>query len=55
VGTGALVLAAAGLLEGLGATSRRQRWVQDGRFITSAGGSAGIDYEPMLGPWSTSS
>jgi transcriptional regulator GlxA family with amidase domain len=56
--TGALVLAAAGLLEGrsatthwayhrllerLGATYLPQRWVQDGKFITSAGVSAGID------------
>ncbi len=58
VGTGALVLAAAGLLEGrqatthwayhrllerLGATYLPQRWVEDGKFITSAGVSAGID------------
>jgi transcriptional regulator GlxA family with amidase domain len=56
--TGALVLAAAGLLEGrtatthwayhrllerLGATYLPQRWVEDGKFITSAGVSAGID------------
>jgi transcriptional regulator GlxA family with amidase domain len=56
--TGALVLAAAGLLEGrqatthwayhrllerLGATYLPKRWVEDGRFITSAGVSAGID------------
>ena len=56
--TGALVLAAAGLLEGrqatthwayhrllerLGTTYLPQRWVEDGKFITSAGVSAGID------------
>lgn len=57
-GSGALVLAAAGLLEdqratthwawaemmaGMGATYVPERWVEDGRFLTSAGGSAGID------------
>jgi len=56
--TGALVLAAAGLLQGrsatthwayhrllerLGATYLPKRWVQDGKFVTSAGVSAGID------------
>jgi len=57
-GTGALVLAAAGLLEGrrvaihwawadqlerYGATAVRDPWVEDGRFMTAAGGAAGID------------
>jgi transcriptional regulator GlxA family with amidase domain len=57
-GNGALVLAAAGLLAGrraavhwaygehlerLGARHTRERWVEDGKFLTSAGGSAGID------------
>ena len=57
-GNGALLLAAAGLLAGrraaihwaygeplerLGATYARERWVEDGKFLTSAGGSAGID------------
>ena len=56
--TGSLLLAAAGLLTGrqatthwgcsrileaLGARYTRKRWVQDGKFITSAGVSAGID------------
>ena len=57
-GNGALLLAAAGLLAGrraashwaygellerLGATHARERWVEDGKFLTSAGGSGGID------------
>src|SRR3712207_5657189 len=57
-GNGALILSAAGLLDGRRAavhwaysellTSRgvqhvRERWVEDGKFLTSAGGSAGID------------
>jgi transcriptional regulator GlxA family with amidase domain len=57
-GNGALILAAAGLLEGrraaihwaygdllqnLGAKYAQERWVEDGKFLTSAGGSAGID------------
>lgn len=56
--TGSLILAAAGLLEGRRATTHwayareleklggvyvRQRWVEDGKFITAAGVSAGID------------
>jgi transcriptional regulator GlxA family with amidase domain len=56
--TGALILGAAGLLDGrpatthwgyhrvleaLGARYVPQRWVEDGRFITAAGVSAGID------------
>jgi transcriptional regulator GlxA family with amidase domain len=56
--TGSLILAAVGLLDGrqattnwfwygvlenLGARYRRERWVEDGKFITSAGVSAGID------------
>jgi transcriptional regulator GlxA family with amidase domain len=56
--TGSLILAAVGLLEDrqattnwffsgvlerFGATYLRQRWVEDGTFITSAGVSAGID------------
>jgi transcriptional regulator GlxA family with amidase domain len=57
-GNGALILAAAGLLKGrraaihwayaqhlesLGARYARERWMEDGKFLTSAGGSAGID------------
>ncbi len=56
--TGSLVLAAAGLLQGrraaihwayaellesLGATPARERWLHEERFLTAAGGSAGID------------
>jgi len=56
--TGALILAAVGLLEGkpatthwafykvlekLGSPYRRQRWVDNGKIINSAGVSAGID------------
>jgi transcriptional regulator GlxA family with amidase domain len=57
-GTGALVLAAAGQLDGRraaihwayadlvesrGATYAREPWVEDGRYLTAAGGAAGID------------
>jgi len=56
--SGALILTAAGLLDGrnatthwafaeqlnrLGAQYQRQRWVEDGKFLCSAGVSAGID------------
>jgi transcriptional regulator GlxA family with amidase domain len=56
--TGALILASVGQLEGrqatthwacqkvlesFGAKYQRERWVEDGKFITSAGVSAGID------------
>jgi transcriptional regulator GlxA family with amidase domain len=58
VGTGSLILAATGLLEGrqatthwayrrilenLGATYAGKRWVEDGKFVTSGGTSGGID------------
>jgi transcriptional regulator GlxA family with amidase domain len=58
VGTGALPLAACGLLHGrlatthwayagllevFGARFERQRWVEDGKFITCAGGTGGMD------------
>jgi transcriptional regulator GlxA family with amidase domain len=58
VGTGALILAAAGLLTGkratthrayrrllerLGATYVQARWVEDGKYITAGGASGGID------------
>ena len=61
--TGALILASAGLLEGrratthwafykileqFGATYVRKRWVEDGKFICSAGVSAGIDMALQL-------
>jgi transcriptional regulator GlxA family with amidase domain len=57
-GNGALILAAAGLLAGrkaaiqwayrdqledAGARCTRERWRDDGRFLTSGGGTAGID------------
>ncbi len=58
VGTGALMLAAAGLLTGkratthhtysrllelLGATYVQERWVEDGKYITAGGASGGIN------------
>jgi transcriptional regulator GlxA family with amidase domain len=58
IGTGSLILAANGFLDGrkatthwrharqledLGATYVRQRWVEDGNVITAAGTTAGID------------
>ena len=58
IGTGSLILAQAGLLEGRQATTHwayadqlqelgirytRQRWVEDGKFITASGVTAGID------------
>lgn len=58
VGTGSLILAAAGLLEGRQATTHRayrgilenlratyvgRRWIEDGKFITSGGTSGGVD------------
>jgi transcriptional regulator GlxA family with amidase domain len=61
--TGSLLLGAAGLLEGrratthwafyrliekLGATYVPDRWVEDGKFIMSAGVSAGLDMSLML-------
>lgn len=70
-GNGALLLAAAGLLEGrraavhwayaellesLGATVVPERWVKDGRFLTAAGGSAGIDMMlALLARWKSRS
>jgi transcriptional regulator GlxA family with amidase domain len=67
--TGSLILAAAGLLDGrratthwgyatflerLGATYVPDRWVEDGKFITAAGVSAGIDLALHLGARLTS-
>lgn len=61
--TGALILASVGLLDGrqatthwafesvleqFGATYVRRRWVEDGRFICSAGVSAGVDMALQL-------
>jgi transcriptional regulator GlxA family with amidase domain len=63
VGTGALILAAAGLLTGrratthrayhrllenLGATYVSERWVEDGKCITAGGASGGIDMALQL-------
>jgi len=62
-GTGSLILAAAGLLNGrtatthwafrkqletAGASYRRAPWVEDGKFVTGAGASAAIDMSLML-------
>jgi signal recognition particle-docking protein FtsY len=62
-GSGSLVLAAAGLLEGreatthwafreqleaLGVSYRRASWVADGKFVTGAGSSAAIDLSLLL-------
>jgi transcriptional regulator GlxA family with amidase domain len=70
-GNGALILAAAGLLKGhraavhwaygelletYGATWVRDRWVEDGRLFTAAGGSAGIDMMlALLARWKSRS
>jgi transcriptional regulator GlxA family with amidase domain len=58
IGTGSLILAAAGVLTGRRATTHwryadqladygihyvRRRWVEDGKFVTAAGVTAGID------------
>jgi transcriptional regulator GlxA family with amidase domain len=66
--SGALILASVGLLEGreatthwavasilesYGATYRRARWVEDDKFILSAGVSAGIDMGLQLAAWLT--
>lgn len=66
--SGALILGSVGLLEGrevtthwavasmlesYGATYRRARWVEDGKFLLSAGVSAGIDMGLQLAAWLT--
>ncbi len=66
--SGALILASVGLLEGrqatthwavarilasYGVTYRRARWVEDGKFMLSAGVSAGIDMGLQLAAWLT--
>jgi len=63
IGTGSLILAAVGLLKGrqatthwayadtlkrLGARYTHKPWVEDGRFITAAGVSAGVDMSLYL-------
>ena len=63
IGTGSLILAEAGLLNGrqatthwafagqleeLGVRYRRQRWVEDGKFVTAGGSTAGIDLALQL-------
>jgi transcriptional regulator GlxA family with amidase domain len=63
VGTGALILGAAGLLQGVHATTHpayhrilehlgaryiRDRWVEHGKFVTAGGTSGGIDMALQL-------
>ena len=44
------------LLESLGAAVVRERWVEDGRVLTAAGGAAGIDMMlALLARWKSRS